>query len=164
MLQEKATLEEVRDAIRNKLNIMNGEKYPYGTAGATVGYLAVDMLKSNQLVSLSQVMCSECEYAEPEDAEQLGYVLLASHSTPKSTSEWISKIEIPINAECPSCSSALTQPIFYRQVPQMLICEYPQRDIKTSHKIVFATDKEDIVLYLRGIVYHGGCQGHTNIN
>jgi hypothetical protein len=156
VLQEKATLEEVRDVIRKKLHNMNGEKYPYGKAGATVGYLAVDMLKSNQHVSLSQVMCSECEYAEPENPEQHGFVLLASHLTPKSTSEWISKIEIPISAECPSCSSALTQPIFYHQVPQILICEYPQMDIKTSHKIVFATDKEDIILYLRGIVYHGG--------
>jgi len=156
VLQEKATLEEVRNIIRQKLHTMNAQKYPYGTTGAMVGYLAVDMLKSNQLVACSQVMCSECDYAEPEIGDRLDYVLLAgSSSTFKSTSEWLSTTNIPMNAECPNCSSALTNPTSYNQVPQILICEYPQTNIKTSHKITFVTGDKQTVLYLRGIVYHG---------
>jgi hypothetical protein len=155
VLQKKATLEEVRDIIRQKLHTMNAEKYPLGKTGASVGYLAVDMLKSNRVVTLSQIMCSECDYAEPELADQLGYTLCTNTSF-KSTLDWVSKTEISINTECPNCSSALTNPIFYKEVPQILICEYPLQNIKTSHKITFVTGEKETVLHLRGIVYHGG--------
>jgi hypothetical protein len=70
--------------------------------------------------------------------------------------EWISKTEISIAAGCPNCSSTLTNPIFYNEVPQILICEYPLTGIKTSHKITFVSGEKETVLHLRCIVYHGG--------
>ena len=153
VLQNKSTLEEVRDIIRQKLHTMNAERYPLGKTGAIVGYLAVDMLQSNRVVTVSQIMCSECDYAEPELANQLGYTLCASNNVrSKSTLEWMSKTEISITAECPNCSSALTNLIFYNEVPQILICEYPLTGIKTSHKITFVTGEKETVLHLRGIV------------
>ena len=37
-----------------------------------------------------------------------------------------------------------------------MILEYPEKAIRTSHKIVFHTDEGNITLHLRGIIYHGG--------
>jgi hypothetical protein len=131
-------------------------RYPNGRVGASVGNLAYDMFKTNDVTTLSQVMCPECDYAEPEQDDKLGYTLVADNSTtPKSTSKWISELDIEIHEECPNCSSALIQPIFYDDPAQILVLEYPNNNIKTSHKISFETDGKVTVLYLRGIVYFG---------
>ena len=37
-----------------------------------------------------------------------------------------------------------------------MIFEYPDKDIRTSHKIHFETDEGHVALHLRGIVYLGG--------
>ena len=34
--------------------------------------------------------------------------------------------------------------------------EYPEKEIRTSHRIVFVTDEGHVPLYLRGIIYSGG--------
>ena len=46
--------------------------------------------------------------------------------------------------------------IFYHEVPNIVILEYPMKTIHTSHTLEFLTDKGDKqILQLRGIVYHG---------
>jgi hypothetical protein len=51
----------------------------------------------------------------------------------------------------------MKQVIFYNEIPNIVILEYPMKDIQTSHSIEFMTDEGEIkILKLRGIVYHGG--------
>ena len=40
-------------------------------------------------------------------------------------------------------------------MPPILVLEYPQRSIVTSHKLEFETENGTKTLDLRGIVYHG---------
>jgi hypothetical protein len=113
------------------------------------------MLKSNRVVTMSQAMCSECDYAETEVDDNLGYTLTAGHSTPKSTLTWISELNLETHQECPNCLSAMIRPVFYDQPPELLVFEYPEYNIKTNHKLRYVIDGKSTVLYLRGIVYHG---------
>jgi hypothetical protein len=52
--------------------------------------------------------------------------------------------------------SPVTRDISYRDVPSLLSLEYPDKDIRTSHRIVFVTDDGHMPLHLRGIIYSGG--------
>src|SRR4051794_17527763 len=52
--------------------------------------------------------------------------------------------------------SPVTRDISYRDVPSLLSLEYPDKEIRASHKIVFVTDEGHLPLYLRGIIYSGG--------
>jgi hypothetical protein len=52
--------------------------------------------------------------------------------------------------------SPVTRDIMFKNVPSLLYLEYPDKDIRTSHRIVFITDDGLVPLYLRGIIYSGG--------
>ena len=56
---------------------------------------------------------------------------------------------------CSACICDMITDTVYQNTPAMLIIEYPESNIKTSHKIRFNTDTGPVYLYLRGIVYHG---------
>jgi len=49
----------------------------------------------------------------------------------------------------------VTRNIKHKDVPSLLCLEYPDKDIRASHKIVFKKHGEKVPLYLRGIIYHG---------
>ena len=43
----------------------------------------------------------------------------------------------------------------YAEVPKIIILEYPYCNTKTSHKVKFVVNGEEVLLSLRGIIYHG---------
>ena len=49
----------------------------------------------------------------------------------------------------------MDQPIFYNKPPCVLVLEYAQTHIRTSHRLKIKLDEDDVELHLRGIVYHG---------
>jgi hypothetical protein len=49
----------------------------------------------------------------------------------------------------------MDQPIFYNEPPCVLVLEYAQADIRTSHRLKIKLDEDDVELNLRGVVYHG---------
>jgi hypothetical protein len=48
--------------------------------------------------------------------------------------------------------------VFYDEPPPVLIMEYPDLDIETSHTIQLTTASDVHTLSLKGIVYHGSYQ------
>src|SRR5438046_8960373 len=136
----KMTLEDVRDGIRSLLHAHSPDNFPWGQVGASVSILAITMLEPQEFVSYSQLQCTSCEYEEPEINDHLGYALCASHPVAASTSKWIQGLGQLDQNPCPQCMSSMTRDITYKHVPSILCLEYPEKDIKTSHKIVFTTD------------------------
>ena len=153
VVKGKATIEEIRDSVRLKLHEICPEDFPMGESYASVGDLAFRILSSDQVISESQLVCSECDYAEYEVDGNLGHILHGKpHGTPTSTLRWIAGLEKSTKKKCPDCSSKIVEQQYYTTVPKLMVFEYPDMDIKTSHSIKF---KDKTVLKLRGIVYHG---------
>ena len=150
------SLEDVRDGIRSLLHAHSPDEFPWGQVGASVGALASTMLNSQHAVSCSQLRCTSCDYEGPEVDDRLGYAVCATGPAPASTSQWIRGLGQEDRNLCPQCMSPVTKDISYRDVPSLLSLEYPDKDIRTSHRIVFVTDDGHVPLYLRGIIYSGG--------
>jgi len=155
VLQGHASLEDIRDAVRVQLHDLNANKFPMGQTGAGVGDLAFTMLQSDRVIAVSHRDCA-CGYTEDKTDHDLGYIMYTNNSrTCASTSEWISDIQTNTNRRCPDCTDNMIKHISYTDVPKMIVFEYPNLDIETSHKIRIKIDDQTIVLKLRGIVYHG---------
>jgi hypothetical protein len=70
-----------------------------------------------------------------------------------TTLKWIAGLkEKSTKKKCPNCLGKMVEQQYYTTVPKLIVFEYPDMDIKTSHCIKF---KDKTVLNLTGIVYHG---------
>jgi len=58
-------------------------------------WLAHEILRIKKTIALSQHICSNCNFAGPEEDNTLGYVLSAGQSVINSTSQWINALEYP---------------------------------------------------------------------
>ena len=151
------TFEQVRNTWRDVLNLENPIMYPRGTHGIDVAGLAEDMLKVTESIGSSQHQCYRCDYTDNPINDKLTYVLHADNSTQHSTNTWINNLSKTTHKRCPNCNYRMKQVIFYNKVPNIVILEYPMRNIRTSHNLEIQTDEGDQqVLQLRGLVYHGG--------
>ena len=151
------TFEQVRDNWRYVLHNTDPVMFPRGTHGISVAGLAEEMLKVTQSIASSQHQCSRCEYAENPIDDKLTYVLHADNSTKNSTNTWVNGLSQITYRRCPDCNHSMKQVIFYNEIPNIVILEYPMKNIQTSHTLDLITEKGEIkILNLRGIVYHGG--------
>ena len=153
---EELSFEDLRDSIRPMLHALNPDDFPWGQFGASVGTLAYELLKPQSSVTLNQHMCTNCDYEEPEIDDRLGYALTTTGPQPASTAKWIGGLGHHSHDFCPECQARMTWKIFYKGFPSILTLEYPDTDIKTSHKMFFAADDQKVTLYLRGVIYLGG--------
>jgi len=157
VIKGSASLEQVRDTWRNVLYTLDPETYPRGTHGINVAGLAEEMLKMTESIASSQHQCSRCDYAEDPINDKLTYVLHADGSTKHSTNNWINNLSQTTHRRCPICKNKMKQIVFYNEIPDIVILEYPMKNIQTSHNLEFMTEAGGTkVLKLRGIVYHGG--------
>ena len=148
---------QVRDNWRNVLHTIDPVMFPRGKHGISVASLAEEMLKVTDSIASSQHQCSRCEYAENPIDDMLTYVLHADNSTKHSTNTWVNGLSQITHRRCPDCNHSMKQVIFYNEIPNIVILEYPMKNIQTSHSLEFMTDEGEIkILNLRGIVYHGG--------
>jgi hypothetical protein len=154
VIKGKASIEDIRDSIRLELYEICPEDFLMGTSYASVEDLAFKILSSDQVISELQLACSECDYAEVEVDGNLGYILHGqSHGTPTSTLKWIAGLkEKSTKKKCSNCLGKMVEQQYYTTVPKLIVFEYLDMDIKTSHCIKF---KDKTVLNLRCIVYHG---------
>jgi hypothetical protein len=150
------SLEEVRDILRLNLHEREPDTFPFGDAGTSVALLAIRMLKTLEPVTSSQVVCYSCRYAEPAINDSQDFVVSAGISHIRSTSDWMQTLQRRTSRICPSCSSLMRKPVFYNEPPNLLVLEYPQHNIRTSHKLTFHKDDDQVDLHLKGIVYLGG--------
>jgi hypothetical protein len=151
---EKMTLEDVRNGIRSLLHAHSPNQFPWGRRNASVGYLALTMLTPENSVASSQIRCTSCDYEEPEVDDNTKYAVFAQEAA-ASTSKWIAGLGYEVADPCPDCMSPMTCDISFKDTPSILTFEYPQKDMRTSHTIVFHTEDGRVPLYLRGIIYHG---------
>lgn len=126
-----------------------------GHTGTSVVALVVEILRTARIVASSQLSCTQCQYKEPKINDQLDYVLYANRNLTGSTSRWVQNLHQQQQQRCPECLAQMVQPICYNTPPYVLVLEYAQVDIHTSHKVKIKVDEDDIELHLRGIVYHG---------
>ena len=103
----------------------------------------------------SQIYCSNCDYVEEEYNDNIGHFFNLLQHNVASTQSWMSSAELLCNRQCPECSKSLTHQIDYTKEPQLLIMEYPDTNIKTSHRIKIKVANKTCVLTLKGIVYYG---------
>jgi hypothetical protein len=157
MENEIVTFEHVRDHWRTILHDQNPRQYPTGPVGISVAHLALDLFKTQTAVSYSQVTCMNCTYIERPLDDRLGYTVCADNTVTgsNSTTQWINNLSHEISRNCPHCGSAMRHTVFYKEVPPVLVLEYPFKNIATSHSLDFKTDAGIKTLKLRGIVYHG---------
>ena len=112
------------------------------------------MLTPENSVASSQIRCTSCDYEEPEVDDNTKYALFAQEAA-ASTSKWIAGLGYQVVDPCPDCMSPMTCDVSFKDTPSILTFEYPQKDMRTSHTIVFHTEDGRVPLYLRGIIYHG---------
>jgi len=156
-LKGELSLEDVRDNIRLQLHDLDPTAFPMGQMGASVGRLAAEMLRTNNIVTASQHVCTNCDFEGPEEDGTLGYLLCPSQSqSPSSTSELVNNLGYNAHQSCPECMCDMITSCFYTTMPSVLIVEYPESNTQTSHIIEYNTDAGTVFFYLRGIVYHGG--------
>jgi hypothetical protein len=151
----RSSLENVRDNIRRELHTKYREKFPYGTTGTSVSALTHEMLFSNNCVAFSYPTCPNCEYEGEAIPDRLGYVLHAIGNI-KSTASLLNSLSHEIHQECPNCEHDLIQPILYEDAPFILAFDISTSRIRLSREIKFTTGEQNIVLKLRGLIYHGG--------
>jgi hypothetical protein len=154
VLQGTLTLENVRDELRHDLHNLDPTKFPMGKNGASVGQLTFEMLKYEKNNAVAEVICSDCGNAYEVD-DTLGYVLHASDPIPASTSKWIGSIQKPSTEICGGCSGEMIEHVSYAEVPKIIILEYPYCNTQTSQNVKFVVNGEEVLLSLRGIIYHG---------
>ncbi len=147
------TLEQARDNVRSLLHQKDPRMFPFGQIGTSVVELAKVMLETEEKVTYYQNYCLQCEYVEPLLEYDQGYVLSSTNTQIKSTFDGFFKLEDSRREVCPECNNTMYSPIFYNDVPDILVFEYPDLNIKTSHKIKIKVNEELKTLYLRGIVY-----------
>jgi len=149
------TIEQVRNNWRTMLYNRSHTEYPRGAAFISVANLATELFRVDSMVSSSQNSCTGCEYAENPVDDRLGYVVHADGITTNSTMEWVNSMCLKTRRACPQCRSTMNQIFFYKDVPSVLVLEYPFQNIVTSHRLEFRSDTRMNTLVLRGIVYHG---------
>jgi hypothetical protein len=155
VLEGHATLENIRDSVRVQLHGLNSTKFPMGQRGASVGDLASTMLQSDRTLTESQRMCPECGHTEDKAPYHMKHLLIPTVTGTPSTLAWLSDLYTITKRICPDCSSAMIKKIDYVELPKLLVLEYPNTNINTSHEIRLVVNNETAVLHLRGIVYHG---------
>jgi hypothetical protein len=151
----KLSLEDLRDSIRPQLHAHDPQGFPWGQIGTSVGTLAETMLWTEEPVTASQLVCTNCDYKIPEEDSRHGYFVSAVEVS-VSTSKWLANFGYSTQYSCPECLSDMRRHIFYKNPPNILVLNYPGKDIRTSHKIVFDSDEGYVTLHLRGIIYLGG--------
>jgi hypothetical protein len=153
--EKSISLENARDDIRETLHNFDSEKFPMGANSASVAELGIKLMESTNKNAISQIYCTQCDYAEIEYSDQLGYIFNIEKCKASSTQKWLNSLEIPCGNKCNECSSKLTHQIDYKEAPDLLLLEYPHTNIKSSHKIKIKINDEYKILSLRGIIYHG---------
>ena len=63
---ESISLETARDDIRETLHNLDSEKFSMGANSASVAELAIKLMESTNRNGISQVYCTQCDYAENE--------------------------------------------------------------------------------------------------
>ena len=154
VLHEEQSFEDIRDTIRHELHTLNPAVFPIGHVGTSVAALATEMLRTNDTVTSSQLVCTQCDYEEPKMSDRLGYIIHADRNTSGSTSTWVRSLKQRLEHQCPECLADMHQPIYYDKPPMLLVLEYPTQNVETSHRLKF--NKPSVDLYLKGIVYLGG--------
>ena len=156
VLEEKLPLELARDSVRQALHNTNFQMFPIGQVYSSIGDIAFKMLESDQMLAQTQLACLDCDKTTDVTWDKrFGHKLDADSNTPSSTMKWISKLERKTSKRCSDCLNNMMKQVYYINIPKLMVFEYPDFDISTSHKIKFNVDDETKVLYLRGIVYHG---------
>jgi hypothetical protein len=153
--QKNTYLEIIRDVVRNKLYQSYPALFPKGRNGASVSELAFKMFASTALDGISELYCSKCDQYETEIDCNIGQVLNIASCKVSSTQNCISHLMIPQNQRCTECFTRLEQCLTYNEPPKLLILEYPDSNIKTSHKIKIKMNNDITLLHLKGIIYHG---------
>ena len=152
---QDVSLETIRDAIRDILHEQNPTDFPMGANNASVGELAFKMLSTEAILSETQIVCPNCDYAEIAKDSNLGYIHHAKKPIPSSTSKWLTGLQKTTKKKCPDCGNNLIKHKYYTEIPKLMVFEYPNCKITTSPKIVFKSNGHTTTLHLRGIVYHG---------
>ena len=151
----KLSLEDLRDSIRPQLHAHDPQGFPWGQFGTSVATLAETMLRTEDPVTASQLVCTNCDYKGPEKDSRHGYVVSSVEVTSASTSKWLADLGRSAQRSCPECLSDMRRHLFYKDPPDVLVLDYPGENIRTSHKIVFDSDDGHVTLNLRGIIYLG---------
>lgn len=155
VLQGNTTFEHIRDNIRHQLHQKDNNRFPLGKNEASVSSVGMELFKTYISIASSQVCCNNCEYEQPSINDNLGYFVMINPSDSRSTADWLRTMHKTTIYICPICSADAPNYISYNAPPKIIIMEYPNQDLKISHKIVFKENEEKIALKLRGIVYHG---------
>jgi len=69
--------------------------------------------------------------------------------------QWIDRLAHKTCRASPQCGAIMKQILFYKEIPSVLVLEYPFKNIVTSHIVQFKTDIGIKTLKLQGIIYHG---------
>jgi hypothetical protein len=134
--KKEKSFELVRDEIKAKLNTFDAALFPTGRHGASVASLAIEMFKTDKILASSQLICSSCDYYDnAEIYNRRGYVLQPQVDQTGSTNKWILDLHERTSSVCPECSEKMEQPVSYYKAPRILLLEYPEQNIVTSHLI-----------------------------
>jgi hypothetical protein len=76
VLHEEQSFEDIRDTIRHELHTSNPNVFPMGCVGTSVAAMATEMLRTNNTVNSSQLVCTQCDYKEPKSVIDLAILYM----------------------------------------------------------------------------------------
>ncbi len=154
------SMEDARDSIRIQLHDVDPLKFPLlGQVGTSVGSVASELLQTQNLLASSQIVCTNCEYKGPSRRSgRLKHIINPAQSKiiPASTSKLVNTLGHSMSPACPTCMCDTTTNLFFNEVPNLLVIECPESNIKISSSISFETEDGPEQLQLRGVIYLGG--------
>ena len=151
----QASFETARDTIRKEIHSHSPALFPYGTRGTSVSALASAILAPHNFVAISHAECTNCEYSEASIDDRLDFILYEKDNASKSTGNWVRALKHKTHERCPECFYVMMQPISFKSAPNILIFEINSRNIKVSKTFKFEQEGEAVILYVKGLIYHG---------
>jgi len=156
-LHDRTTIENVRDSIRHKLNVMNDDMFPMDHTGMSIADLADVMLSSSTTVADTLFRCMDCGHCFKGPRGLSSYFIeLQMKSLNIQHSDSIADIferfvNRDISRMCNKCDGAIRREICFNDIPKIFVFHLPHSTVKINPKMKIGGK----VFRLRGIVYHG---------
>jgi hypothetical protein len=154
-LHDRASIESIRDSVRQLLREQNDALFPMGAIGMNVADLADFMMKTSQPVAVSAIECVDCDYIVPSAGRSSYYYDLQRSDLDIQDTDTIAKIfgrllSIQSSRSCDNCGGEMRKNTRFTSAPSIMVFHLPCTDIAINMQMKIA----EKTMKLRGAVYY----------
>ncbi|KAM6490121.1 hypothetical protein JOM56_014440, partial [Amanita muscaria] len=155
VLQEKTTLEVVRNEIRQVLHQYNCNTFPYGQSGTNIAELADKLFELKSHAFTTTLKCTSCSQSVHMQSNA-NLLLNILDNDMKNINEWFKAWQQKSEGNCAACASPQNIVRDISQVTKLVAFSLNGKGIPISKTIsIYLSNNKTKRLSLRGIVYLG---------